>query len=74
LRPDKQFTREIPDLPGHRLEVGIASWDEGDGTRLSVRHYVPNESGRFDPHSSGEVPIELVGPMVDLVREYLQHR
>lgn len=50
------------------------SWDEGDGTRLSVRHYVLTENGGFDPHSSGEIPIELVGPIVDLVREHLQHR
>ncbi|MDQ6776081.1 MAG: hypothetical protein M3071_07655 [Actinomycetota bacterium] len=74
MKPDARFTREIADLPGHRLEVGVATWDEGNEMRLSVRHYVPNKSGRFDPYSSGEVPIEFIGPMADLVREYLQHR
>lgn len=62
MTPDEAFTREIQRLPGHRLEVGAATLDDGDGTKLSVRHFIPNEAGRFDPHSSGEIPIEMIGP------------
>ncbi len=51
----------------------MASWDDGTETMLSVRHSVFRD-GRFDPHSSGEVPIELLGPMADLVIRYLRDR
>jgi hypothetical protein len=73
MEADDRFTIEVES--GQRwIEVGAASWDAGDGSSLSVRHHVRNSEGGFDPHSSGEIPIELVGQMVDVVGNYLQHR
>lgn len=70
---DEHFTVEVE--PGQRwIEVGVASWDGGDGSSLSVRHHVRKREGGFDPYSSGEIPIELLGQMVDVLRDYLQHR
>jgi hypothetical protein len=73
MEPNADFTRPVPNKPGNLFEVGVASWDDGNGTKLSVRHSVYRD-GRFDPHSSGEVPIEYLGEMVDRVRDYLQNR
>lgn len=73
MEADDRFTVEID--PGRRwIEAGIASWDTGDGSALSVRHHVLKPGGGFDPYSSGEVPAELLGQMVDVLRDYLQHR
>jgi hypothetical protein len=67
MEADDRFTVEA-ESGQRRIEVGVASWDGGDGSSLSVRHHVRNSEGGFDPYSSGEIPIELVGPMVDAVR------
>lgn len=73
MEADDRFSVEIE--PGQRwIEAGVASWDPGDGSSLSVRHYVLKPDGGFDPHSSGEIPAELLGQMVDVLRDYLQHR
>lgn len=39
---------------GHSIEWGDSSWDDG---AVSVRNRYENSSGRFDPHSSSEIPI-----------------
>ena len=73
MEADDRFTVEIE--PGRRwIEAGVASWDPGDRSALSVRHHVLKPDGGFDPYSSGEVPAELLGHMVDVLRDYLQHR
>lgn len=73
MEADERFTVEVE--PGQEwIEAGAASWDAGDGSSLSVRHYVRKLEGGFDPYSSGEIPIELLGRMVDVMRGYLQHR
>ncbi len=73
MEADDRFRVEVE--PGRRwIEVGVAGWDSGNGASLSVRHHVRGREGGFDPHSSGEIPVELLGQMVDVVRDYLQHR
>jgi hypothetical protein len=73
LEADDRFSIEIE--PGRRwIEAGVASWDPGDGACLSVRHHVLKADGGFDPISSGEIPAEHLGQMVDVLRKYLQHR
>ncbi len=42
---------------GHKIEFGIATWDE-DST--SVRNRYPTSTGGFSPRSSSEIPIEDV--------------
>ena len=73
MQVDERFTVEVE--PGQEwIEAGVASWDSGDGTSLSVRHHVRKPGGGFDPYSSGEIPVELLGQMVDVLRTYLQLR
>lgn len=72
MQVDERFTREGSN--GVRFQAGIATWDTGDGSSLSVRRFVPNQLGRIDPHSSSEVPVEALGEMVDLIRDFLQNR
>ncbi|MBW3537231.1 MAG: hypothetical protein KY395_05590 [Actinobacteria bacterium] len=73
MQVDERFTVKRED--GRRwIEAGVASWDSGDGRSLSVRHRVRKPEGGFDPYSSGEIPVEVLGDMVDVLRTYLQHR
>ena len=72
MEVDDRFRVEVE--PGRRwIEAGVASWDDGDGSSLSVRHHVRKPEGGFDPSSSGEIPIELLGQMVDVVGDYVQN-
>jgi len=51
VEADDRFTVEIE--PGQRwIEAGVASWDPGDGSAISVRHHVLKPDGGFDPYSS----------------------
>ena len=73
MQVDERFTVEV--APEREwIEAGVASWDGGDGTSLSVRHHVRKPEGGFDPYSSGEIPVELLGEMVNVLRAYLQDR
>lgn len=52
---------------GHRIEIGEATW--GGGAR-SVRNRYPTATGGFSPHSSSEVPLRDLVPMLRLVGEH----
>jgi hypothetical protein len=54
---------------GHKIEIGIATWDE-DGTNRSIRNRYPTSSGGFSPHSSSEIPIN---DLADLIAFAAQH-
>ncbi len=46
---------------GHSIEFGRSTWNE-EG--LSVRNRYTTANGGFSPHSSSEIPIEDVAPIV----------
>jgi hypothetical protein len=49
---------------GHSIEIGAATWDSKD---RSVRNRYQTASGGFSPHSSSEVPVGDLVPMIELV-------
>ena len=49
---------------GHSVEIGAATWDAKD---RSVRNRYQTASGGFSPHSSSEVPVGDLVPMLELV-------
>lgn len=46
---------------GHLIELGAATWDENEH---SIRDRWPTRTGGFSPHSSSEVPIASLAPML----------
>ena len=61
---DVIFTERIDDL--HSIEIGWSTWDRNE---VSLRNRYNQESGRFDPRSSSEIPI---GDLPELMRVALE--
>ena len=53
--------REVPVGHGHTIEFGRATWNEES---TSVRNRYLTATGGFSPHSSSEMPVEDVLPIV----------
>lgn len=53
---------------GHSVEIGVATWDDGNNCR-SVRNRYLTASGGFSPHSSSEIPIEDLVPILCFVAQ-----
>lgn len=53
---------------GHRIEIGDSTWDSG--ADRSVRDRWPTVTGGFNPHSSSEVPMRSLMPMLTFVAEH----
>lgn len=60
------YTERIDD--NHSIEIGFSSWNPEE---ISVRNRFNGPDGRFDPHSSSEIPIEDIPALVRLVIERL---
>lgn len=54
-------TDEVDLGNGHKIEFGRSSWDP---SAESIRNRYPTSSGGFSPHSSSELPIEDLAPLV----------
>jgi hypothetical protein len=59
-------TERIDD--NHSIEIGFSSWDPEE---ISVRNRFNSPDGRFDPHSSSEIPIADIPALVRVVIERL---
>lgn len=64
MNPDSTKTRVLS--PSVSIEVGQASWDPAE---TSVRRRVDGDTGRFSPHSSSELPLGDLQPLMEVVAE-----
>jgi hypothetical protein len=55
-------------LGGHAIELGESTWDPQNAR--SVRDRWPTSTGGFSPHSSSEVPIESLVPMLKFAAQH----
>jgi hypothetical protein len=53
---------------GHLIEIGEATWDPQNAR--SIRDRWPTSTGGFSPHSSSEVPIESLVPMLTFAAQH----
>jgi len=51
----------IPLANGCAIEIGGSTWNP---TESSVRYRCPNSRGGFDPHSSSELPVSMIEPIL----------
>jgi hypothetical protein len=63
-------TKTIVIDPEHSIEFGQASWDPSE---KSIRRRKNNPSGRFDPFSSSEIPIDGHVPISELIVQCLRN-
>ena len=56
-----EVLQEVDLGQGHKVEFGNSSWDPASE---SIRNRYPTASGGFSPHSSSELPIEDLEPLV----------
>jgi hypothetical protein len=54
---------------GHVIEIGEATWDP---SHHSIRNRYPTATGGFRPHSSSEVPMCDLAPMVTFAAQHDQ--
>lgn len=52
---------------GHLIEVGASTWDPNS---MSVRNRYPTTDGRFSPHSSSEIPLWDLEPLLSVVAKH----
>jgi hypothetical protein len=64
----KEYEQDTP-WPGHTIRVGVASWAQGDRSKLSVKFTTQDCNGHIT--RSGEVPIEMLPQMVGVAHSYL---
>jgi hypothetical protein len=60
-----QQTRDLGG--GHLIEIGESTWDPQE--ERSIRDRWPTREGGFSPHSSSEVPMSSLIPMVGFAAE-----
>jgi len=65
MEVDQTKTRVIDDR--HSFEVGKSSWDS-DETSIRCR-YNDEETGRFSPHGSSELPLHDLQPLMEVAGE-----
>lgn len=53
--------KSLPVGPGHVVEVGRATWDQG---ARSVRDRWIGPKNHFSPHASSEIPVESLVPLL----------
>ena len=53
---------------GHLIEIGQSTWDPENAR--SIRDRWPTSTGGFSPHSSSEVPIASLLPMLTFAAEH----
>lgn len=59
--------RETEDLGnGHLIEIGEATWDN---KQTAVRIRYPTSNGGFNPHTSSEIPLSDLAPIVMAVAQ-----
>lgn len=63
---DVEHKRELS--AGHSIEIGNSTWR--DGEERSVRDRWATANGGFSPHSSSEVPMSSLVPMIEFVAEH----
>lgn len=55
---------EHPEFENHFIQFGISTWTENfpeSEQEESIRRAVYNEDGKFNPHSSSEIPLNEMG-------------
>ncbi|AUX46996.1 uncharacterized protein SOCE26_085070 [Sorangium cellulosum] len=52
---------------GHSIEIGAATWDPSD---RSVRNRYQTASGGFSPHSSSEIPVDDLVPLIEFLAKH----
>jgi hypothetical protein len=52
---------------GHRIEIGEATWGGGD---RSVRNRFETSTGGFSPHSSSEIPMHDLVPILQFIAQH----
>ncbi len=57
-----------PVSPGHMIELGESTWNPEE--ERSIRDRWVNRRGGFDPHTSSEVPISSLVPMLAFAAQH----
>ena len=62
-----QVQHTLPAGPGHSIELGVATWDNGE---RSIRDRWSTKSGGFSNTQSSEVPIASLVPMLTFAAQH----